>query len=83
MTRRIYKDKRISDPPFKFTHDKEQLCNGQKLSLEQPIDRVLDQAPHLPPVREQREARQHEADDVDQKEEDDEQIEIQQDQRDL
>ena len=60
-----------------FTHDKEELCDGQELSLEQFIDGALGQAPHLPPVREQRETGQHKADNVDQEEEDDEQIEIQ------
>ena len=47
------------------------------MSLEQFIDGALSQTPHLPPVGEQREAREEEADDVDQEEEDYEEIEIQ------
>ena len=59
------------------THDKEQLCDGQKLSLKKFIDWALGQAPHLPPVRKEGKAGEQEADDVDKEEEDDQEIEIQ------
>ena len=76
MTKSILKIKEIILIFSFFTHDKEQLGDGQQLSLEQFIDGALSQTTHLPPVREQREAGEKEADDVDQEEENDEEIKI-------
>ena len=47
------------------------------MSLEEFIDGALGQAPHLPPVGEEGEAGEEEADDVYQEQEDDEKVEIQ------
>ena len=58
------------------THDNKELGQGHQLGFEELIDRALSQAPHLPPVREEREAGPEEAGEIKEDDEEDDEIEV-------
>ena len=59
-----------------FTHYEEKFSDCSELSFEQFIDGSLGEAPHLPPVGEERGPGEEEAEDVEAEQEADHQVEV-------